>query len=80
VAYSPGAHSWREKIGRSVTDHLLDRRSFVVRLDSHTGYARRESGISSASALLAATIGDFSVANSVRRGQRGAQRTASAFR
>jgi hypothetical protein len=39
VAQSPDSHSWREKIGRSVSDHLLDRRSFVVRLDSHTGHA-----------------------------------------
>jgi hypothetical protein len=39
VAHSPDARSWREKIGRSVTDHLLDRRRFVVRLDRHTGHA-----------------------------------------
>jgi hypothetical protein len=39
VAHSPDAHSWREEIGRALTDHLLDRRSFVVRLDSHTGHA-----------------------------------------
>jgi hypothetical protein len=38
VAHSPDAHSWREEIGRSLTDHLLDRRSFVVRFDSHPSH------------------------------------------
>jgi hypothetical protein len=38
VANSPEAHSWREEIGRSLTDHLLDRRSFVVRFGSHPSH------------------------------------------
>ena len=44
VAHLPAAHSWREEIGRSLTDHPLDRRSFVIRLDSHPGHTIPLSG------------------------------------
>jgi hypothetical protein len=34
MARSPDMHG--ESVGRSLADHLLDRGSFVIRLDSHT--------------------------------------------